>query len=195
MEKQSDLANHEIVTIAVLLCGGATKAVDTEDIAMKANEIAPGRFTWRKYPQQIMLEHIRVFLSDAKKPKNGSYISGSGDDGWMLTPAGQSFCERAVKTLRVSHSQKLPMSSEEKRWMSRERKRLLASPTTTKIHNGLDAEISLREAEEFFKLDDYVVGTTRERRLDRYLNLFQNDRELGPLVSHLAKRVREGLSI
>ena len=64
------VSNHEIVTLAVYLLGGASQFIDTEDIAMKANEIAPGRFTWRKYPQQINIENITAFLWDAKKPKN-----------------------------------------------------------------------------------------------------------------------------
>jgi len=53
-----NLANHEIVTIAVFLLGGESHAVDTEDIAVKANEIAPGRFSWRKYPDQINIETV-----------------------------------------------------------------------------------------------------------------------------------------
>ena len=40
-----ELANHEIVTIAVYLLGGEREPVDTEDVAKKANELAPGRFT------------------------------------------------------------------------------------------------------------------------------------------------------
>ena len=39
------LSNHEIVTLAVYLLGGDTQHVDTEAIAVKVNELAPGRFT------------------------------------------------------------------------------------------------------------------------------------------------------
>jgi hypothetical protein len=67
---QNGLSNHEIVTLAVYLLGGDTQYLDTEDIAVKANEIAPGRFTWRKYSDQINIENVRAFLSDAKKEKN-----------------------------------------------------------------------------------------------------------------------------
>jgi len=42
------LSNHEIVTLAVYLPGGDSKRIDTEDVAVKSNELAPGRFTWRK---------------------------------------------------------------------------------------------------------------------------------------------------
>lgn len=75
------LSSHEIVTLAVFLFGGDSRCIDTEDIAVKANEIAPGRFTWRKYRDQINIEQVRAFLSDAKKAKNGAYLSGSGIDG------------------------------------------------------------------------------------------------------------------
>ena len=66
---RKSFSNHEIVTLAVYLLGGESKAIDTEDVAVKANEIAPGRFNWRKYPHQINIENVRTFLSDAKKPK------------------------------------------------------------------------------------------------------------------------------
>ena|SRR5690348_2011607 len=77
---QKELNNHEIVTLAVYLIGGDTQYVDTEDVAFKANEIAPGRFTWRKYRSQINIENVRTFLSDAKKQKNGGYLRGAGKD-------------------------------------------------------------------------------------------------------------------
>src|SRR5262249_29068086 len=68
----------EIVTLAVYRLGGAQRAIDTEDAAVEAHRIAPGRFSWKKYPDQINLELIRVFLSDAKKNK---LVVGSGRTG------------------------------------------------------------------------------------------------------------------
>ncbi len=73
------LSNHEIVTVAVYILGGISGAVDTEDVAIKANELAPGRFSWKKYPTQVNLEVVRVYLSDAKKPSKGAYLLGSGN--------------------------------------------------------------------------------------------------------------------
>lgn len=60
-------ANHEIVAMAALLLGGDARRADTEDIAKRASELAPGRFTWREYTDQINIETILAFLSDAKK--------------------------------------------------------------------------------------------------------------------------------
>ncbi len=45
LNERTALANHEIVTLAVYLLGGETQRADTEDIAVKANELVPGRFT------------------------------------------------------------------------------------------------------------------------------------------------------
>jgi hypothetical protein len=53
------LSNHEIVTTAVYLLGGDRQHVDTENVAVKANELAPGRFTWRKYRDQISIREPR----------------------------------------------------------------------------------------------------------------------------------------
>ena len=94
---KKNLSNHEIVTLSVYLLGGESRHVDTEEVAVKANELAPGRFTWRKYPDQINIENVRTFLSDAKKSKNGSYLAGSGKDGWILTEKGFDFAQRRAK--------------------------------------------------------------------------------------------------
>lgn len=72
-----DLSNYQIVVIAAYLVGGDARRVDTEDIAVKANEIAPRRFSWRKYPEQINIDTVRKRLWDACKPDKGAYILGS----------------------------------------------------------------------------------------------------------------------
>ena len=69
---KESFSNIEIVTLAIYLLGGNSKYIDTEDIAVKSSELAPGRFTWRKYPDQINIDNIRKRLSDAKDQKKGS---------------------------------------------------------------------------------------------------------------------------
>lgn len=76
-ETKNALANHEIVTLAVYLLGGDTQRIDVEDVAVKANDLAPQRFTWRKYPNQINLEAVRKRLWDARKSKKGGYLAGA----------------------------------------------------------------------------------------------------------------------
>ena len=94
-------ANHELVVLATYLAGGAKAASDTEDIAIKANELAPGRFTWRKYADQINIDTVRKRLWDATKPEKGSYLIGSERTGWRLTKAGVDFARRRIKKLSI----------------------------------------------------------------------------------------------
>ena len=185
-------ANHELVTLAVYLLGGKTSYVDTEDVAVKANEIAPGRFTWRKYPDQVNIENVRAFLSDAKKSKNGNYLIGAGKRGWMLTESGLVFAEGAVKKLEYVDVSVRPETARERKWRQGERLRMLSSEAFEQIKTHGASSVTLRQAEEFFHLDDYVLGEARQRKLARTVNTFRNDPDLGPVVHAIAQVLREG---
>ena len=63
-----EFSKPELVTIAVALLGGDTMYVDREDVAIKVNDIAPGQFNWRKYPERIDLDAVGGQLRTAKKP-------------------------------------------------------------------------------------------------------------------------------
>jgi len=179
-------SSHEIVTLAVYLLGGETRRVDTEDVAIKANEIAPGRFTWRKYYDQINLELIRVYLSDAKKAGKGGYLRGSGKAGWILTEKGTEFAKRHVEDLNGA------VLSNERHRRHKERTRLLTSAAFQKFMTEGPNAVSRRDIEVFFRIDDYVVGEARERKVARIVKAFGNDPELGRVVRELASRIRGG---
>jgi hypothetical protein len=138
----SSLANHQIVTLAVYLLGGETKQIDTEDIAVKANILAPGRFCWRKYPAQINIETVRAFLSDAKKTKNGSYLSGVGKDGWLLTQAGLRFALENVNVLQSADLSRNRITAREKKRIRIERERMLSTPAFAKFERGSRSVLS-----------------------------------------------------
>src|ERR1700758_717640 len=97
-KRLTNLSQVEVVTLAVYRLGGAQRAIDTEDVAIEAHRIAPGRFSWKKYPDQINLELIRVFLSDAKKDEN-ELVIGSGRVGWRLTQRGLKWAEEVSQTI------------------------------------------------------------------------------------------------
>lgn len=184
------LTNPEIVTVAVYLLGGDRRYVDTEDVAIRASELAPGRFAWRKYKDQINLEIVRVYLSDAKKPEHRVYLRGSGNEGWMLTASGLAFAQKAATSLDPTLLSRAPMSTIERRQYAKERQRLLTSEAYTKYREGRVGEIARREAEGFFRLDEYVVGEARERKVERLRTMFANDEELARAVNSVAEIVR-----
>ena len=69
--KSSGLANREIVNIAVYPLRGDVRAVDMEDVAIKAAEVAPDRFSPRKHPDQVIIDAVRKWLCDAYGPDSG----------------------------------------------------------------------------------------------------------------------------
>jgi hypothetical protein len=79
MTKKSDkqtsghlIPQADIITVAAFLLGAERKPVDMEDIAVKANEIAPKRFSWQKYKDQIDLELIYKHLWNLTQPDYGA---------------------------------------------------------------------------------------------------------------------------
>jgi hypothetical protein len=181
--------NHEIITIALYLLGGDRVFVSTEDIAVKANELAPGRFTWRKYKDQINLELIRVHLSAVKK-SHGVLVHGSGSKGWMLTRAGLAGATEAAQEIDPRLSARAPMTLAERHRLAIERARMLDSGAYDRWRAGSGERPTRREAEELFKVDDYVTGAARERKIERALTAFADDAVLAPLLREAAGVLR-----
>lgn len=182
-------SNIELVTIAVYLLGGDSKYIDTEDIAVKVNELAPGRFTWRKYPNQINIDNVRKRLSDAKNPQKGEYLLGSFKQGWILSKMGLKFSRKRVKDLKGANLERTPLTRKEIVWRNREKTRMLSSEAYEKYTTNKIRSITPQEAETFFRIDDYITGKARERRLTLIINSFGDDLDLGKLVKNLAKKV------
>lgn len=184
------LANIEIVTLAVYVLGGEARYVDTEDVAFKANELAPGRFTWVKYPEQINIHTVKTYLWDAKSDRRGSLLLGSEKDGWMLSANGLELARSRVDALKgVKATRKKPTAAEQ-RWRSNERVRMLSSDAYRKLKTAGTDAVTAEEAESFFRLNAYVVGQARERKITRILNMFGDDADLGPAVQALVEKVR-----
>lgn len=190
MATNGSLANHEVVTLAVYLLGGASQPVHTEDVAVRANQLAPGRFTWRKYPDQINLELVRVYLSDAKKVQKGSLLVGSGSGGWLLSVNGLAFARKNLPRIEAADTSRDNLGVRERRWIRAERARILADPTTEKWRSDGAGAITPQEAEALFRVDEYVRGTARSRKVTRILNTYGDDPELGDALRELAAKVR-----
>lgn len=187
---KATFTNPEIVTLAVYLLGDEASYVDIEDVAMKANELSPGRFAWRKYPDQINIYSVVVSLWDARKPKNGAYVMGSMQSGWMLTDKGLKFAQERVRELDGANLARKPQTAKERQWEKGERARMISEAAFIKYQDGRQDDIVQAEAEAFFRVNDYVVGQAREKKIIRILNAFGDDPELGVVVQALVGRVR-----
>lgn len=188
------LNQTEIVTLAVFLLGGDQHAVDTEDAAVKAQALAPGRFSWSKYPEQINLELVRVYLSSAKSSQKGAWLSGSGRTGWVLTPAGLEWARAAEKRvagvdLSRARSESRAGSIDENRWR-RERDRVRSTAAWMQWADGVRT-LTPAAAAEVFRVDSYVTGQLRETKVTRLLSLFQDDKGVLPFLQCAAQVLRE----
>lgn len=184
----SGASQIELVTLAVYLLGGTTTAIDTEDVAVKVNELAPGRFAWRKYPNQINLELIRVYLSAAKS--RGKYLTGSGRTGWTLTSQGLTWAESAAPSLldrdmTRRREDRQAGSIDESRWR-RERVRVTRTGAWLKWVDGSANAITEREAAEVFRIDSYAIGRTRDLKVARLHEMFRDDPDLREFIATVA---------
>jgi len=188
-----DASQVEVVTLALYRLGGGQKVIDTEDIAVEAHRLAPGRFSWKKHPDQINLELIRVFLSDAKKMKYG-LVMGSRRTGWRLTHEGLRWAEAAAQALPDSDLSRtraqLRSGGPEEQRRRRERERLLKSAAWSLWKSGR-RDIPIAEAKEVFRLDSYARGEMREAKITRLRDMFSDDAELTPFVDQLIDQLNK----
>lgn len=191
MTGKPTLSNDKIVVLAAFLAGADQGLADTEDIAMRANDLAPGKFSWRKYHDQINIEAVRKRLYDAAKESRGGLISGGEREGWLLTAAGLDFCNRHRSLLEGGLRFNPRLSAKEKTWQHRERTRMLAEVAFTKWQAGEIDQISRQDAERFFAVDDYIKGAARAKRIERAEQIFRADLELKNAIREIAKLLGE----
>jgi hypothetical protein len=175
------ISQRDAVVWAVYVLGGDQRRLDTEDIAVKAHELAPGRFGWRKYPNQINLELVRVFLSDAKNPEHGALVSGSGRTGWSLTVEGlkwaTSLQSRMPKMKLDRDRSESRLASVDASRYKRERERLYGAAAWIRWQSG-DTNISAAEARALFRVDSYSDQGLRDEKIARLRGLFSDDPSL-----------------
>ena len=182
-----------VVTMALHLLDAHKLAADTEDVAMKAFELAPTWFCWKKYPDQINLEMVRVSLSDAKKEVAGGLVDGSGRTGWTLTDVGRQWALVEGETFLSDDLIRLRADArgggiDEQRWRN-ERSRLRGLSAWASWSGA--KEVTLGEAEEVFRLDAYTVGRLATRKLARLTALFEADDEIAPFIEASAQIIRD----
>ena len=188
LTNNNTVSNKEIGVLSVYLLGGESKYIDTEDIAVKANELAPGRFLWRKYKNQINMEVVRKRLSDAKTDGD---LLGSYSKGWILSEKGLQYAKEHIKALKNIDLSRAPMNKREMTLRHREKERMLASIAYEKVISNESDYITPKEAEDFFRVDDYVTGNARREKLARIINTFGDDLELSQAIKILSEKVRK----
>jgi len=92
--EKTSRSNMEVVLAALYLLRGATQLVHVEEIALKAYELAPTRFSWTRHPEYPDLSVAREGLYDAYRAnRRGSRLVRRTKKGteWALTAEGVAF--------------------------------------------------------------------------------------------------------
>jgi hypothetical protein len=183
-----DFSNPELVTIVVALLDGDMEYVDREDIAIKVNDVAPGRFNWRKYPERIDLDAVGVALRDAKKPKNGGLLVGNNAVGWMLSATGLKWMKNldlgAVQDAQSIKHRKASITANQEA----ECTRLRGTKAYGLFIDGKPDAIALEDFYQFARVNEYFKTRTRQRRYAIIDNAVAEDETLSRLWDLLKKR-------
>lgn len=183
----------EVATVAIYVLGGASRSIDTEDAAVRCHELAPSMFSWQKHKEQINLELVRVSLSDAKKPKNGALVSGSGREGWRLSPQGLDWIGGVGAPMLALAKQRLGLSvssagSIDSVRRQRERSRLIASDGWQEW--SVSRRVSTRPARDIFRIDEYTTEKMLEIKVARIRAMFEQDTEIREFLEQASLAIR-----
>ena len=186
------LSNLQIVTLAVSELGGATKAVDIEDVAIRAYEISPEKFSWRKYPERIDLRVVQYALKDASSSRNGEpLLRGSVKHGYMLTPIGLEWIEDN-QHVNLDHLQSSSRKQSTADKLSIEQARLLTSIAFVKFESNKFEEIKFSDFQEFARVNDYFPEHVRQKRYVVIENAVRGNPKLEELWTLLIDKFVEG---
>ena len=174
--------NRQLLTVALGNLGGHEHSVHTEDVALEADRLLPGRFTWRKYPQYIDINVVLQGLGDARRKKYGEYVIGNNVKGWMLSKAGQIW----LKTVLASDQSELSLligSGKGSLIFSQRQElyRLRKSDAFHQFANGQIKEITRSHLFEFARVNEYFSTKARVRRFNFVAATVQGEKHLQEL--------------
>ena len=182
---KNKILSEDVAVLAVYLTDGHKKPVDTEDIAIKANELAPGRFNWRKYPDQINLDLVRANLKNSSKQYKGNnriFLAGSGKEGWTLTTQGLEWVKKNKNKWLASdlslEPDKVRTASIDISRLNREKNRIKSSKAWKLWSTGYGDKISAIEAGTALRADAYVTGRMLDLKINRFKEMFEKDEEI-----------------
>lgn len=175
----SNLSNKHLVAVALFQLGGGEHAINTEDLAVKVAELAPGRFRWKKYPDQIDLEAVRLSVKNSLRGDT-PFVTGSMRYGWMLTPAGFDWCIRSAAQDRTTNSQ-----------VTEGLALLRQTDSYKKLQQGQRDEITIHDLRRFLRVDEYTSTRRRKERVQAVINTVSGDQQLTALIVYLQQQFPE----
>ena len=188
---KNKLSNQEIVTVAIYILGSGVGTFDIETIAKKADEIAPGRFRWKTDPNMISDSNTWDALSNARK--KGFILqqaSQKNTDSYLLTEEGIKFSEKNLNKIQKYDQSKIriPVSKE---MYENTKNRLIATIAYQKAKNSKEKEITIKEFNQFFRLNDYMKNSQKEEKIQKIKNLFIHETEFKKIIEKISNNLKK----
>lgn len=188
---KNKLSNQEIVTVAIYILGSGVGTFDIETIAKKADEIAPGRFRWKTDPNMISDSNTWDALSNARK--KGFILqqaSQKNTDSYLLTEEGIKFSEKNLNKIQKYDQSKIriPVSKE---MYENTKNRLIATIAYQKAKNSKEKEITIKEFNQFFRLNDYMKNSQKEEKIQKIKNLFIHEIEFKKIIEKISNNLKK----
>jgi DNA-binding PadR family transcriptional regulator len=187
MVKENKLSNEGIVTVALYVLGSGIGTFHLETIAKKADELAPARFRWMTDPEMISDRNTWSALSNARK--KGFIVQKANEKNthsYQLTEEGVKFSEKNINIIKNFDQSKIriPVSKE---IYENTKNRLVITTAYQKVKNSKENDISTRELNQFFRLNDYMKNTQKQEKIQKIKNLFIHEKEFKELIDKVAK--------
>lgn len=180
MVKKNILSNQEIVTVSLYILGQGLKGFSCEEIATKADEIAPGRFRWKTNANMISDSVTWDALSNARK-KN--YLHEKTDN-YFLTDEGINFAKENLNKLNFDQK-KIRISSSDLEQINNIKARLIGSTAYKKIQEN--KKITNKEYNNFFRINNYMSEKQKNEKIEKLINMFLIDKQLNQII----KKIKE----
>ena len=190
--KKNKLSNQEIVTIALYNLGGGIGSFDIETIAKEADKLAPGRFRWKTDPDMISDSNTWDALSNARKKKFIlQQAQEKNTDSYLLTEEGIKFSKDNIKKVKAFDQGKIRIAVS-KEIFDNTKARLQSSKAYKKVLENKITEISSREYNDFFRLNDYMKSNQKTEKIQKIKNLFISDKEFKKIIDQVADSQSKG---
>jgi hypothetical protein len=177
--KKDLLPNLDIVTIALYILGNGTKSFDKEEIATKADEIAPIRFRWKTNPNMISDGLVWDALSNARK--KGYVLENTTK--YLLTEQGIKFAQNNINKIKNYNQTRTRFNKKDREVYENTKDRILSSSLYLKATENKLSEVETNEFYNFFRINEYMDKKQVREKIYKLKNMFVNDKNLKNNIS------------
>lgn len=189
--KKDLLPNLDIVTIALYILGSGTKSFDKEEIATKADEIAPIRFRWKTNPKMISDGLVWDALSNARK--KGYVLENTTK--YLLTAEGVKFAQENIHKIKNYDQTRTRFNKKDKEVYENTKDRILRSSAYLKAKENKTSEIASNEFQNFFRINEYMDKKEIKEKIHKLKNMFINDKDLRNNITEITTEFERKIDV